>query len=156
MTKFRGLLAGTAGGLAGAALMGPTYAAVSKLMPKSSPPGEDATEKVANAASRKFTGRKLPRSKKKLGGQIVHFAFGACTGAFYGLFAETFPAIGAGGGALLGTGLYLGAHGITVPVLGLAPSPLKNGAAQESPELAAHLVYGFVTEGVRRLLMTAL
>lgn len=136
--------------------MGPTYMAVTKLMPTSSPAGEDATEKVANAASRKFSGRKLSRSKKELGGRIVHFAFGAGMGALYGLLAEAFPAIGGGGGAVLGTGLYVGAHGIAVPVLGLAPSPVKNGALQESPELAAHLVYGFVTEGVRRLLMKAL
>lgn len=132
--------------------MGPTYLAVAKLMPKSSPPGEDATEKVANAVARRATGRKLGRTNKKLGGQIVHFVFGAGMGALYGLLVEMFPGLRAGGGALLGTGLYLGAHGITVPALGLAPSPVKNGAAQESPELAAHLVYGFVTESVRRLL----
>ena len=152
MAKVRGLLVGAAGGLAGAALMSQSYKAIAKLMPKSAPGGEDATEKVANAVATKFTGRKLGRTKKKMGGQFVHFAFGAGMGALYGLLVETFPGIRAGGGALLGTGLYLGAHGVTVPALGLAPSPVKNGPAQESPEFAAHLVYGFVTETVRRLL----
>lgn len=152
MAKLRSLIVGAAGGLAGAALMGPTYMAVAKLAPKSYPLGEDATERVAKALSRKFTGRKLSRTKKKQGGEIVHFAFGAGMGALYGMLADQFAAITAGGGALLGTGLYLGAHGITVPALGLAPSPLKNGAAQESPEFVAHLVYGLTTEAVRWLL----
>ena len=152
MAKLRGLLVGAAGGLAGAALMSQSYKAVAKLLPKSGPGGEDATEKVANAVATKFTGRKLGRRKKKMGGQIVHFAFGAGIGALYGLFAERIPAIRGGGGTLLGTGLYLGAHGVTVPALGLAPSPVQNGPLREGPEFAAHLVYGFVTETVRRLL----
>jgi putative membrane protein len=152
MGKLRGFLVGAAGGLVGAAAMGPSYRVVAKLMPKSSPPAEDATEKVADAVATKFTGRKLGRIKKKMGGQIVHLAFGASMGALYGLLAERLPAIRAGGGVLLGTSLYLGAHGVTVPALGLAPGPVESGPAQESPEFAAHLVYGFVTETVRRLL----
>lgn len=152
MARLRGLLAGAAGGLAGAALMGRSHMLVAKIVPKSSAPGEDATEKVANAVAMKFTGRKLGRSRKKTGGQIVHFAFGAGMGALYGLLAESFPAVTAGRGAILGISLYLGAHGITVPALGLAPSPVKKNPVQESPEFAAHLVYGFVAETTRRLL----
>jgi putative membrane protein len=152
MAKLRGLLVGAAAGLAGAALMGRSHTLVAKLVPKSSSSGEDATERVANAVARKFTGRKLGRSRKKMGGQIVHLAFGAGMGALYGLLADAFPAITAGGGTALGTGLYVGAHGITVPLLGLAPSPIRNGPAQESPEFAAHLVYGLVTETVRKVL----
>ena len=152
MAKIRGLAIGAAGGLAGAALMGYAHMGMAKLVTKSSPPGKDATEKVANVVATKFTGRKLGRSKKKIGGQIVHFAFGACMGALYGLFVDAFPALTTARGAMLGTGLYVGAHALTIPALGLAPSPIKNGPVQESPEFAAHLVYGFITETVRRLI----
>jgi uncharacterized membrane protein YagU involved in acid resistance len=152
MAIIRGILVGALGGIAGAGLMSQSYKAAAKLMPKTPSAGEDATEKVANAVATKFTGRRLGRIKKKMSGQIVHLAFGAGMGALYGLLAERLPAVRAGGGVLLGTSLYLGAHGVAVPALGLAPSPVKKGPAQESPEFAAHLVYGFVTEAVRRLL----
>lgn len=73
-------------------------------------------------------------------------------GALYGLLAETFPPLRAGAGTLFGATLYVGAHGIAVPALGLAPSPAKHRVAQEAPELAAHLVYGLATETIRRVL----
>ena len=155
MAKLRGLIAGAAGGLAGAALMGPFHAAASKVIKPPSPQGEDATEKVANAVARKATGRTLSRSKKPKAGQIVHFVFGASVGALYGLLAEEFSplSIGAGAlGALFGTAVYLGAHATLVPALGLAPSPVRNGPAREGTELASHLAYGLVTEAVRRVL----
>lgn len=152
MSKIRGLILGAAGGVAGVALMGPAYRLTAKLTHQSLPSDEDATEKVANAVAIKLTGRKLGRSQKKTGGQIVQFIFGAGMGAFYGLLADSFPALTGAGGALLGTSLYLGAHAITVPALGLAPSPIREGPVRESPEFAAHLVYGFVTETVRKIL----
>lgn len=151
MGKLRGLAAGAAGGLVGAALMGPLHMMATKVMRQSSQ-GEDATEKVANAIARKAAGRKLKKPQKKKGGQIVHFAFGAGMGALYGVLESIFPAVTIGSGAAFGAAVYVGAHALTVPMLGLAPSPIKNGPAQESVELASHLVYGLVTDGVRRVL----
>lgn len=152
MTKFRGAIAGAAGGLVGAALMGPLHGAAAKLAKLESPKGEDATEKVANAVVTKFTGQKLSRSKRPKGGQVVHFVFGAGMGALYGLLAESFSLLTAAAGAFFGTAVYVGAHALIVPALGLAPNPLGNGAAQESVELASHLAYGLVTDAVRRTL----
>jgi putative membrane protein len=152
MGKLRAFAAGAAGGLAGAALMGSTCAKVAKLASSSPPQGEDATEKVANVLAITLTGRRIRRSKKKIAGQIVHFAFGACMGGLYGLVADSFPKFAAAKGTLFGVAMYLGAHALTVPALGLAPSPSENGAAQEAPEFAAHIAYGLVTEKVRRAL----
>jgi putative membrane protein len=152
MAALRGLIAGAAGGLAGAALMGPLHAAASKVIKLQSPQGEDATERVANAVVKKATGRKLSRAKKPRAGQVVHFVFGAGVGALYGLLAEEFSPLSIGAGALFGTAVYLGAHALVVPALGLAPSPVRNGLAHEGAELASHLAYGLVTDAVRRAL----
>ncbi len=42
-------------------------------------------------------------------------------------------------------------HALAPLALGLAPSPLENGAARESAELSSHVVYGVATEVVRRI-----
>jgi putative membrane protein len=152
MAKLKGVIAGAVGGLAGAALMGPLHTAAAKLTKQKPPRGEDATEKVANTVVKKFTGRKLGRSAKPKGGQIVHFAFGAGMGALYGLLAERFSSVTAGSGALFGMAVYAGAHGLAVPALDLAPSPLEKAPAQEGTELASHIAYGLVTDAVRRVL----
>jgi putative membrane protein len=152
MAKLRGLIAGAIGGLAGAALMGPLHTAAAKVIDLQAPKGEDATEKVANTVVTKVTGRKLRRSKRPKGGQVVHFAFGAGMGALYGLLAENFSPLRIGAGAFFGAAVYLGAHALAVPALGLAPSPLENSPAQEGTELASHLAYGVVTDAVRRAL----
>jgi putative membrane protein len=157
MKWIRQLAVGAVGGLAGAAMMGYPYLLVAKLMPKpvtqsEDATEEDATEKVADALATKLTGRKLDRPQRKVGGQFVHFGFGAATGALYGLLASRFPKLRRGWGALWGIAVYAGAHSIVVPALGLAPSPLSSGLAREGPELAAHLFYGVVTESARRAL----
>jgi putative membrane protein len=153
MARLNGVVAGAVGGLAGATLMGPLHAAAAKLSKQKPPKGEDATEKVANALTTKVTGRKLSRSAKPKGGQIVHLAFGAAMGALYGLLAERFSFVTAGSGALFGMAIYAGAHGLAVPALDLASGPLENRPAQEGTELASHLAYGVVTDAVRRLLI---
>ena len=82
----------------------------------------------------------------------MHLAFGASVGALYGLLASIFPVITTGAGTVFGAAVYVGAHAITTPALGLAVSPIENGFAQESVEFASHLIYGLVTDGIRRFL----
>lgn len=152
MGKIRGAAAGAVGGLAGAVLMGFSYALVAKLIPQPPSKGEDATETVAEAVAKNFAGSKLNPARKKTGGQVVHFAFGTGIGALYGVLANAFPALSAGAGTFFGASMYVGAHGLVVPALGLARSPMRNTPAQEAPELVAHLVYGLVTEAIRTVL----
>jgi putative membrane protein len=150
-SKLRVIAAGAAAGLAGAVLMGQLHKLTSK-MNGHAPKGEDATAKVAKIVTRAATRKDLPYSKRPMGGQIVHYAFGAGMGALYALIADSFPGACVGAGTLFGAAVYAGAHAAAVPALGLAPSPMRNGVKQESAELAGHLAYGAVTEGVRRLL----
>jgi putative membrane protein len=154
MKIFRGLVAGAIGGLVGALAMGPAHSLATKMNGAKvfAGRGDDATGKVANAIATSTIGRELRRYERKKGGQFVHLAFGAGIGALYGLLAAEYPPIAAGGGTLLGAAVYTGAHALAVPALGLAPGPQENGPAYEGAELAAHLVYGTVTEEVRRAL----
>jgi len=54
-------------------------------------------------------------------------------------------------GAPFGTALWLGADEVAVPAFHLAGPPWKTPASVHARALAAHLVYGLTTEGVRRL-----
>jgi putative membrane protein len=155
MGRLRGLIAGAVGGLAGAALMGPLHMMAAKVNEPKSLPGEDATERVANTLAMRVTGQELKKLEEKKGGQIVHFAFGASMGALYGWLASAFPSVTFGAGTVFGAAVYIGAHALTVPMLGLAPGPIENGPAEEGVEFASHLVYGLVTEGVRRVLTSS-
>lgn len=151
MSILKKVIVGAIGGVVGAVLMDEANKAASKLIHLSPPKGEDATEKVANSVAKKVTGQKLRSSTKKSGGQIVHYGFAASMGILYVLLADNVPLVGAARGALFGAALYAGAHALAVPALGLADSPMENGAARESAELSSHVVYGMATDTVRRI-----
>jgi putative membrane protein len=51
-----------------------------------------------------------------------------------------------------GVAVWLGAHVIVVPALGLAPPPTRRPLGKEAVEFVLHLVYGAVTELGRRQL----
>lgn len=152
MQKMKALAVGAVAGMVGAALMGSSYKLIAKTLHAKLPAGEDATEKVAAAVVSKVVGRALTGSKKQIGGKFVHLTFGATMGAIYGVLAETLPISTSGAGTLFGVALFIGAHAITVPTLGLAESPFGHSPVQEVPEFGAHIVYGLTLDAVRRLL----
>ncbi len=147
---WRGALAGLVGGLLAAGAM----SLVHQLLPKPAAPadeGEDATVKTADSIVRTVAGRPLSEAAKPAASQIVHYAFGGSMGAMYGGIAELVPRVSTGLGVPFGLAVWLGAHAITVPALGLAASPASRPLAKEAPELGLHVVYGAVVELVRRL-----
>jgi len=112
---------------------------------------EDVTVKVADGIVRWLLHRPLSEDKKPLAGNLVHYAFGGSIGAIYGGVAVVAPRVTAAVGLPFGVAVWLGAHVITVPALGLAEPPTRQPRSKEGLELALHLVYGAVTELVRRL-----
>lgn len=152
---LRGALAGLAGGLLAAGAMSLAHRLVGAALPEPEvPPGQEATDstvEVASAALR-LVGRSLDEGDEPLAGTIVHYAFGAVVGAVYGAVAELVPRVTAVVGVPFGAAVWLGAHVITVPALGLAEPPPRRPPRKEAEELGLHLVYGMTTELVRRLL----
>jgi putative membrane protein len=110
----------------------------------------DPTEKTAAAVSKHVFDHSLTRQEKKTAGPLVHYAFGTAMGAMYGVAVETMPAAQTGFGSVFGVAVWLGAHVLAVPALGLSEPVTKSALSKEAGEFGAHLVYGTASEGVRR------
>jgi uncharacterized membrane protein YagU involved in acid resistance len=149
-----GLVGGLLGGLAGAAVMSAAHAWLLRagLLEPPSPRerDEDATVTVAEALSRTLLGRPLPDHARARAGSAVHHGFGAALGLLYGAVTALVPRAAAGAGLGFGAAVWLGAHAVVVPALGLAPPPRRRPARTEGAELVLHLAYGASVEMVRR------
>ena len=115
---------------------------------------EDSTVKAAAAISEGVFRHALAEEEKKAAGTAMHYGFGASVGGVYGAVAEMTPLVTRGGGVPFGTAVWLGAHVIVVPALGLSRPVTQSRLPKEIAELAAHFVYGAVTELIRRLIRT--
>src|SRR5262245_15550859 len=117
------VVGGLLGGLVGAAVMSAVHTSISRARPPAAPPADqrehDAPGKVADALGRAVRREPLPERAKPLAGSIVHYAFGATTGLVHGVAARLTRLAGAGGGLGFGAAVWLGAHVVTVPALGL-------------------------------------
>src|SRR5438034_15273 len=71
-------------------------------------------------------------------------------GVIAGVAAVT-PRVTTAAGLPFGVAVWLGAHVITVPALGLAEPPTRQPPSKEGLEFVLHLIYGAVTELMRRL-----
>lgn len=118
--------------------------------------GDDATVKAADKLSRGLFRHPLSQDEKKVAGPALHYGFGALTGLAYGALAELAPAVTRGAGAPFGTAVWLGADEVAVPAFGLSGPPWEHPASVHARALAAHLVYGLTTEGLRKLARRAL
>src|SRR5438270_6369155 len=160
-SPIEGLIVGSLSGLVGTILMTQFLILWKKVAEELHPPKpksekkqseevkEDSTMKTAEKVS-EAAGHKLSRAEKKTAGNWVHYGFGAAMGGIYGLVRETAPKSlrrmnPAISGAGYGTAVFVGAHEIAVPALGLGSSPLKEPAPEQISEYVAHLVYGVGT-----------
>lgn len=146
----KGCAAGMAGGLLASFVMTTVNSAVQRVVSAPPPQGEDSTVKTATALSRSVLHKDLTPRQKQTAGPIVHYTFGTSVAAAYGAAAEFAPAACAGYGTVFGLAVWLGAHVLTVPALGLSEPITSSSPRKEAPELAAHIAYGLVVEAVRR------
>lgn len=147
----RGLVAGVVAGAVASFAMDRFQAVVSPLLPSSDDADpEPATEKAADSVMRQVTGHEVPDADKPLAGQSIHYALGIALGAAYGIAAEFRPAVTAGYGAgfALGTATLL--DEAIVPAVGLGKAPWASDAPTLLYSYASHLVFGGVSEFVRR------
>lgn len=156
---LKGVLAGAIGGAAGTAAMNYAHIAWNKAEAKlqegdgtgsAEQSGEPATAKTAGRLTESFLDRPLTSREKAIAAQIVHWSMGSGSGAVYGGLAARYPAVASGAGLPFGLTLWAVADEIAVPAAGLSPPPGEVSATMHTKALAAHLVYGLVTELVRR------
>lgn len=145
---LRGALAGAVAGAAGSFAMDRSQAAVSAL--SSSDDDEPATQQAADAIGEQLTGSDVPEADKPLAGQAIHYALGVGLGVAYAVAAEFRPAVTKGYGTAFGIGTATLLDQGAVPAVGLGDPPWKAGPATTIYAYASHLVFGGMTELVRR------
>lgn len=111
---------------------------------------EPASMKVASNVTEAITGKPLGEQGKKIGGPIVHHAFGAVAGALYGAAAARVPQLAAGAGMPYGAFVWLTGPEGGVPLSGLSRSPASYPPQRHAASLATHLVFGAAVEAIRR------
>ncbi len=89
-------------------------------------------------------------AKKTASQQTMHWGFGAAAGAAYGAAAEFYPAATSKQGASFGMALIALQQDNVLPSLRLA-KPEVQSKREHTSELASFVVYGVVTETVRRV-----
>lgn len=124
------------------------YAAPSFKLPDSDE--EPSTVMSANALSVLMTGRKVPETRRDAAGRAVHYGTGAVLGLIYGIIASLWPPATTGFGLAWGAMVWVGLDLVGVPSFGWGKKPWQNPPNALAYALSAHLVFGVVTEGVRR------
>ena len=116
----RGFLAGAVGGLIACFAMSQFHSFFQKVESSTEDKQEDSTVKTASAVSRKIFHHELTPHQKKIAGPAVHYGFGVSIATCYGAAVEVLPVLRNGLGMPFGAAVWLGAHVITVPALGLS------------------------------------
>ena len=147
---LRGIAAGIAAGLVASLAMDLFQKAWAKAVPMPTSSDDPATVKAAQTVSRAATGKFFVNEDKAAAGQWVHYLFGAGLGGAYGLLAEYRPGVTRGFGSAFGAGTALLFDEVAVPATGLGATPSDTPAATHAYALASHLVFGSISEGVRR------
>jgi putative membrane protein len=117
---------------------------------------QNSNELAAQTIAVWILGRRLTPSELRVAAPAAHFAFGAAVGAFYGALAERTKNERGRYGMELGSALWLSADEVAMPLLGLSEPTTKRPLEMHLQSFAAHMVYGAVTELVRRPLRSRL
>jgi putative membrane protein len=136
------MLAGFAGGLAGAA--------AKMLAEYVFPPRTEGQTPPPVVLAEQVTQRSLDDRERDLTMQTIHFVFGALAGAVYGALVEYEPSLGAWRGAAFGITLNRITHESLLPRLGLTAPPRQQPTQERISEWVTHAVYGIATDSVRR------
>lgn len=156
---LREIIIGAAAGAGAAFVMDQFQMIWSKYGEKVGLPGgsrqegvESAPEKVADMAAVAVTGERLPAEQRKVGEKTVHYATGAALGAAYSVIASSVRGATLGGGLGFGAASYLLLDQKLVPAAGLGYPPGSNDGDDKIYSLISHLVFGFTTYRLRKVL----
>jgi putative membrane protein len=138
----KGLLAGLIGGL--------VATAAKSFAEKIYPPRTHGEPEPPEVLTKEIVGHELAGVDKSAAEEAIHWGFGAMTGAAYGALAEYYPAATVKEGAAFGMALNSLTHGTALPAMGLSAEPEDQTFREKTSGMATHLVFGMVTETVRR------
>jgi putative membrane protein len=138
----KGILAGLIGGL--------VATAAKTLAEKIYPPRTHGEPEPPEVLAEKIAGHTLNPLAQYAASGAIHWGFGAAVGAAYGGLAEYFPAATDKDGASFGMALATLTHEGALPAMGLSAPPEEQTSREHTSEMATHLVFGVVTETVRR------
>jgi putative membrane protein len=139
----KGLLAGLIGGL--------VATAAKMYAEKIFPPRIHGDASPPILLAEKIAGHRLEKVKALAAGEKIQWGFGAATGAAYGALAEYYPAATTKDGAGFGMALSSLTNGTVLPAMGLSPEPEDQTLRERTSGMATLVVYGVVTETVRRV-----
>jgi putative membrane protein len=140
---LKGVVAGLVAGLAATA--------AKSVAEKFYPPRTHGEPEPPTALAEKIAGHSLSDGTKAIASESIHWAFGAATGAVYGAAAEFFPMVTDKEGTSFGLMLMSLTHETALPAMGLAAPPEEQTTREHTSEAATHILYGVVTERVRRI-----
>lgn len=123
-----------------------------KIAPPRPPGVPSPLGNALDAASIGITGHPMSDEAKAVAEPVVHFLFGAGAGAVYAMIERKVPPVRAGYGLLFGLSFWLFAHEITLPAMGLSPTPAQMSAWEQGNEFVSHGIFGLAVEFVRRWL----
>jgi len=121
---------------------------------------------VTEALAEQVAGHPLSEGQRQVSSGAIHWTFGAVAGAVYGAAVELEPKAGAWRGAGFGLALNKLAHGALtadgaipkagLPQTGLADPTVGQNIQERQSEWVIHVVFGVVTDSVRRLVRRGL
>ena len=143
-------------GLVAGMIAGFVATAAKSIAEKVYPPRTHGEPEPPSVLADKISGGDLTPTQKTVATETIHWVFGAATGAAYGALAEFYPAATARDGVNFGMTLMALTHEGALPAMGLSAEPADQTNREKASEMATHVVFGFVTEMVRRYVRKAL
>ncbi|WP_263367471.1 DUF1440 domain-containing protein [Edaphobacter bradus] len=143
----RSLAKGIAAGLVG----GLVATAARSLSHKVYPPRRNGEPERPELPSGQPTGYALAL-RRVAASPAMHWGLGAAAGAAYGAVAEYYPQATSRDGASFGMTLAAASQDGALAALGLAAAPaVEHSTREKSSDMASFIVFGIVTETVRRV-----
>ena len=144
----KGIVAGMIGGL--------VATAAKSVAERIYPPRTHGEPEPPEVLADKIAGHELSGPAKTLAAESIHWTFGAAAGAAYGALAEFYPNATSRNGASFGMTLMALTHEGALPAIGLSAQPAEQSTREKSSEMVTHVLFGVVTETVRRLVRSRL
>jgi putative membrane protein len=148
----KGLIAGLIAGVAATAVK----SVAERIYPPRTHGEPEPPEVLADQITQKVAGHALTGPSKTVAAESIHWGFGAAAGAAYGVLAEFYPAATGRDGANFGMTLMAITHEGALPALGLSAEPADQTNREKSSEMVTHVLFGVVTETVRRFVRARL